>query len=105
MAQINIYISEAIQKIESDKQRAVQIAKERVQIDKIRLHNEEVDQYKNKALAELQQKYEQDRADIIKKSEDNKNEFANNEIETAIAVEVAIYDAKIEELKKLLIKE
>ena len=105
MLHINQYIQNAINSIENDKQKAINLIKDKVQREVINAHNVEVDQYKNKALNELQQKYEKDRADIIAQSENNKTTFAKNEIETAIAVEIAKYDEKINQLKALLVKE
>lgn len=105
MLQINQYLNEAIQKIENDKQREIQVAKEKVYREKISVHDAEIDQYKTNALAELQKQYESDRAEIIKKSEENKQAYANNEVEIATALVIAQYDEKIKKLEELIIKE
>ena len=88
MLQINQYLKEAIQKIENDKQREIQVAKEKVYREKISVHDAEIDQYKTNALAELQKQYD-----------------ANNEVEIATALVIAQYDEKIKKLEELIIKE
>ena len=102
MENVKQIISAAISSIENEKQRAIVIATENVTRDKVVAHNIEVDNYKANALAEIQQKYEQDRAEIIAKAEENKKNYATNEIETATAIVTAEFDKKIAELKAMI---
>lgn len=102
MVEISRHIENAINNIENEKQRAIQTAVDKVQREKIMAHNVEVDQYKTNALAELQKKYEEERNNIIAKSEENKQTFAKSEIETITAIVVKEFDSKIAELKSLI---
>ena len=102
MVEISRHIENAINNIENEKQRAIQTAVDKVQREKIMAHNVEVDQYKTNALAELQKKFEEERNNIIAKSEENKQTFAKNEIETITAIVVKEFDSKIAELKSLI---
>lgn len=95
-------IENAICSIEGNKQRAIQVAKEKVLREKVTAHNIEIDNYKTNALAELQKHYEAQRNDIIAKSEENKEAFAKNEIETETALVSTEFDKKIAELKTLI---
>ena len=102
MVEIKKHIENAINNIENEKQRAIQVARERVMREKVSAHNVEVDNYKNNALTELQKQYEKERTEIIAKSEENKQTFAKNEIETETAMVIAEFDKKITELKALI---
>lgn len=102
MLETNKHIEVAIRNIENEKARIIQTVRDKVQREKIIPHNNEIDQLKAKALTELQKKYEEERNDIINKSEANKTSYANAELETETAVAVAEVDKMIAELKALI---
>lgn len=99
---VNAYIEQAIHGIEAEREQKIAEIKATIVRDKVAPKNAEIDQKRDRALQELQEKYTTDRQAIIEASENQKidNENALIVAETAsIAYE---YDTKIAELRKLI---
>jgi 3-dehydroquinate synthase class II len=105
----------AINQLASEKDRQVALVKERVTREVIIPHNNEVNQSRDKAIAELtatlnaeiaklQQKFAVEKQALIDVGEKNKAEFAENTLATESAIVSAKYDGAIHELEALIAK-
>lgn len=108
---IKQFLENAIRSIENEKARLVQVAKERATTQKVVPHNQEVDTLRDKALAELQLKhneqirllqeeYAQERQKIISTAENNKAEYTKTVIEAETALVAVECETNIAKLKK-----
>lgn len=107
---IKQYLEQAIRGIESEKERAINVAKEKVTREKVIPYNNEINisrdnaikeltETLNKNIADLQQKYAIDKQALIDIGEKKKTEFANSVIEAEISVVSLTCDQAISELK------
>lgn len=105
----------AIKNIQAEKERAIAQAKDRVTREKILPHNAEVNQDRDKALAELssqlnadiaklQEKFNIEKQALIDVGEKNKTDFANAAIETEVALVSMACDQAISDLQTLISK-
>lgn len=102
MANINAYIDQAIRNIEAERDQQIAAKKAEIMQEKVVPKNAEIDQKRDNALNELQEKYAIDRQAIIGASEKQKTENANAIINAETASISYEYDIKIAELKKII---
>jgi hypothetical protein len=112
---IKDHIHNSINAINSEKSRAIDVAKQKAMQDIIIPHNAEIDKQLNEAIAELtaeynkdvaerKQKYEQDRQALIDMANHNKANFQNATINT-VTTEVSMeYDQTLADLENVLKK-
>lgn len=110
---IRAYIEQAIRSIEVEKEQALRQVKERVMQEKIVPFNRETDSLRDKAIQQLsvkhneavralQDKFAEDKADILAKSEQHKKEFADKVVAEEATELIAEYDIAIAKLKETL---
>ena len=103
----------AINQLASEKDRQVALVREKVTREVIIPHNNEVNQSRDKAIAELtatlnaeiaklQQKFADEKQALIDVGEKNKKEFAETTVATESAMVSARYDSAIHELEALI---
>lgn len=101
MINVNSHIEQAIRGIETERDQQISIMRETIMREKVVPQNAEIDQKRDLALSELQEKYAAERQAIIDASEKQKTDNANALINAETASIAYEYDAKIAELKKL----
>lgn len=105
----------AINQLSSERERQVALTKEKVTREVIIPHNNEVNQSRDKAIAELtatlnaeiakiQQKFAAEKQSLIDVGEKNKTDFAETTLATESAIVAAKYDGAIHELEALIAK-
>lgn len=105
----------AIAQIQSEKDKAIAQAREIATREKVIPHNNEVNSSRDKAIAELnvklneditalQQKFASERQRLIEMGEKNKTEFAESVISAEVAIVCVPYDQAINDLTALLNK-
>lgn len=110
---INIYIEQAIQGIEAEREQKIANIKAEIMRDKVIPQNAEIDNARDKALQELQtklnsdisalqEKFARERQDIIDASEKQKTDNANALIGVETVSITAEYDTTLSELRKLI---
>lgn len=102
MINVNAHIEQAIRGIETEREQQIAIMRETIMREKVVPQNAEIDQKRDLALQELQEKYATERQAIIDASEKQKTDNANALINTETANISYEYDIKITELKKLI---
>lgn len=109
---VNDYIQQAIQGIEAEQEKKIEEAKSKAMLD-VAAQNAEIDVSRDKAIEELkaklnqdvaalQDKFTQERQDIIDASEKQKAENINARISIETASVTAQYTVKLAELRKLI---
>ena len=105
----------ALKSIESEMERAIAIAKERVTRERIVPNNAEIDNSRaaainaittklNQDIAKLQENFNAEKQAIVEASEKKKAEFAANTIATETSIVSAQYTAAMNELKNAISK-
>jgi hypothetical protein len=105
----------AIAQIQSEKDKAIAQARETATREKVIPHNNEVNASRDKAIAELnaklnediaalQQKFASERQSLIEMGEKNKTDYANSVIASEVAMVTVTYDQAINDLTNLLNK-
>ena len=105
----------AINQLVSEKDRQVALVKEQKTREVIIPHNNEVNQSRDKAIAELnaalnediaklQQKFAAEKQNLIDVGEKNKTEFAEITLATESAIVAAKFDGAIRDLEALIAK-
>lgn len=102
MINVNAHIEQAIRGIETERDQQIAILRETIIREKVTPKNIEIDQKRDNALQELQEKYTTDRQAIIDASEKRKADEANTLINAETASIAYEYNTKIAELKKLI---
>lgn len=110
---IKTYLEQAIRSIEADKEKAVSEIKDRITREKIIPYNTEVDNYRAKALTEIEdelnqriasirQDYEAKKQELIRLGEEKKKANADNILMSELAVATVEYDTHIAKLNAQL---
>ena len=105
----------AVNQLKAEKERQVALTKEKVTREVIIPHNNEVNQSRDKAIAELtntlnaemsklQEKFAAEKQHLIDVGEKNKADFASTTLATESAITSAKYDGAIHELESLIAK-
>lgn len=109
------HFENTIQQLKTDKDRQLALVRERVTREIIIPHHNEIKQSRDNAIAELNQKLQNDirklqeqfaieRQALIDVGEKNMEDFANNTIATETALVAAQYDEAIKNLEALISK-
>jgi uncharacterized membrane-anchored protein YhcB (DUF1043 family) len=109
------HFENTINQLKAEKERQVSVVRERVTREQIIPHNNEVNQSRDKAIAELSAKLNSDitklqeqfaieKQALIDVGEKNKNDFANTAISTETAIISKKYDDAIADLNALINK-
>lgn len=108
---IKPYLEEVVKKIEAERERQIEIVKERVTREKIIPFNQEIDKAREKAIAELQEslnaaivahqeRFAKEKNSLIEAGERKKSENANTVITTEVGIVTIEYDRAITKLKE-----
>lgn len=106
---IKAYLEQAVKSIEVEREKQVSIIKDRVVREKIAPYNAEVDNYRAKALTEidnelnakiveLKAEYEAKKAELIKLGEEKKKANAESVLASELAVVTVEFDSAISKL-------
>jgi hypothetical protein len=109
------HFENTIKQLQADKDRQVALTKEKVTREVIIPHNNEVNQSRDKAIAELtsqlnadiaklQEKFAIEKQSLINVGEKNKTDFAETTIATETAIVSKQYDDAIRDLEALIAK-
>jgi hypothetical protein len=109
---IKTHLEEAVRKIEYDRERAIQIERDRVTREEILPYNQEIDKARDAAIAQRQgamneqirshqEAFSKERQEFIDGADRKKKEHAEMVLNSAVAVVSAEYDKHIGKLKAL----